>query len=284
MTVRVIDIETTGTDPTVDAIIEIASVDLLKDGTIANQRTALVRPPLPVPPEASAVHHLIDADLAFAPELDEVLDQFKGADAYVAHNANFERSFLERLLGDALWACTYKCALRIWPDLLSHSNQALRYRLGLVNPFNIDRHTLSPHRALSDAIVTAAVFNEIAKPATWPEIVRWSSEPSPAMEPTYQARQGANHHAACAPRRASPDRTLPKLQHCPSARFKNPVPSAIVDLGRLVCPGRHTPEIKCSHQPKQPTLSALTTATRGCRSGSLRVCRRRPSLRPASSA
>jgi hypothetical protein len=56
MTVRVIDIETTGTDPTVDAIIEIASVDLLKDGTIANQRTALVQPPLPVPPEASAVH------------------------------------------------------------------------------------------------------------------------------------------------------------------------------------------------------------------------------------
>ncbi len=178
MTVRVIDIETTGTDPTVDAIIEIASVDVLKDGTIANQRNALVRPPLAVPPEASAVHHLIDEDLAFAPELDEVLDQFKGADAYVAHNADFERSFLERRLGDALWACTYKCALRIWPDLLSHSNQALRYRLGLVNPFNVDRHTLSPHRALSDAIVTAAVFNEIAKHATWPEIVRWSSEPA----------------------------------------------------------------------------------------------------------
>ena len=130
MTVRVIDIETTGTDPTVDAVIEIASVDLLKDGTIANQRTALVRPPLRVPPEASAVHHLIDEDLAFAPELGEVLDQFRGADAYVAHNADFERSFLERLLGDALWACTYKCALRIWPDLLSHSNQALRYRFG----------------------------------------------------------------------------------------------------------------------------------------------------------
>jgi exodeoxyribonuclease X len=107
-----------------------------------------------------------------------VLDQFRGADAYVAHNAHFERSFLERRLGDALWVCTYKCSLRIWPDLLSHSNQALRYRLGLVNPFNIDRHTLSPHRALSDAIVTAAVFQEIAKYATWPELVQWSNEPA----------------------------------------------------------------------------------------------------------
>ena len=178
MTVRVIDIETTGIDPTVDAIIEIASVDLLKDGTITNQRSTLVRPPVPVPPESSAVHHLIDEDLAFAPQLDDVLDQFRGADAYVAHNADFERAFLEHLLGEALWACTYKSALRIWPDLLSHSNQALRYQMGFVSPFGIDRHTLSPHRALSDAIVTAGVFMEITKHATWPELVRWSNEPA----------------------------------------------------------------------------------------------------------
>jgi exodeoxyribonuclease X len=88
------------------------------------------------------------------------------------------RVILERRLRDALWVCTYKCSLRIWPDLLSHSNQARRYRLGLVNPFHIDRHTLSPHRALSDAIVTAAVFREIAKHAGWPELVQWPSEPA----------------------------------------------------------------------------------------------------------
>jgi exodeoxyribonuclease X len=178
MTIRIIDIETTGIDPASDVIVEIASVDLLRDGTITNQMSTLVRPGIPVPPESSAVHHLIDADLAEAPRLEEVLDQFRGADAYVAHNADFERSFLEELLGDALWACTYKCALRIWPDLLSHSNQALRYRLGFINPFGIDRHALSPHRALSDAIVTASLFGEIIKHATWPEIVRWSSEPA----------------------------------------------------------------------------------------------------------
>jgi exodeoxyribonuclease X len=154
MTIRVIDIETTGTDSTNHRIVEIASVDLLRDGTITNQMSTLARLGIPVPPESSALHHLIDADLADAPRLAKVLDQFKGADAYVAHNADFERSFLEELLGDALWACTYKCALRIWPDLLSHSNQALRYRLGFIKPFGIDRHTLSPRRALSDAIVT----------------------------------------------------------------------------------------------------------------------------------
>ena len=69
MVVRVIDVETTGTDPKIDAIIEIASVDVLKDGTIANRQSVLVRPPIPVPPESSAVHHLIDEDLAVAPPL-----------------------------------------------------------------------------------------------------------------------------------------------------------------------------------------------------------------------
>ena len=47
-----------------------------------------------------------------------------------------------------------------------------------MNPFGIDRHTLSPHRALSDAIVTAAVFMESTKHASWPELVQWSSEPA----------------------------------------------------------------------------------------------------------
>jgi len=51
MTLRIIDIETTGTDPATDAIVEIASVDLLKDGTIAHQHSTLVRPPIPEPPE-----------------------------------------------------------------------------------------------------------------------------------------------------------------------------------------------------------------------------------------
>jgi exodeoxyribonuclease X len=69
MVVRVIDIETTGTDPECDAVIEIASVDVLADGSITNRVSTLVRPGISVPPEASAVHHLIDEDLSGAPPL-----------------------------------------------------------------------------------------------------------------------------------------------------------------------------------------------------------------------
>ena len=59
-----------------------------------------------------------------------------------------------------------------------HGNQALRYHLGLVNPFGIDRATLVQHRALSDVIVTAAIFFEFTKHARWPELVQWSAEPT----------------------------------------------------------------------------------------------------------
>ena len=115
MVVRVIDIETTGTDPVADAVIEVASVDVLADGTITNRQSTLVRPGIPIPPEASAVHHLIDEDLADAPPLMNAIHLFRVADAYVAHNADFEQSFLGPRLGEATWVCTYKCALRIWP-------------------------------------------------------------------------------------------------------------------------------------------------------------------------
>ena len=81
-------------------------------------------------------------------------------------------------MGDVIWVCTYKCALRVWPDLPSHGNQALRYQFGLINPLGVDRAKLVPHRALSDAIVTAAVFFELTKHATWPQLVQWSYEPA----------------------------------------------------------------------------------------------------------
>jgi exodeoxyribonuclease X len=113
------------------------------------------------------------------PPFKDVVPMFQGAQAYVAHKAEFEQAFLgEHLGGEALWVCTWKCALRVWPDALSHSNQSLRYRLGLVNPFGIDRATLVAHRALSDAIVTAAVFVELTKRAKWSDLVHWSAEPA----------------------------------------------------------------------------------------------------------
>lgn len=177
MTIRVTDIETTGTDPEKDRIVEIASVDVTKDRLIANQKSHLVNPQMPIPPLSSAVHHLIDADVEGEPTFDMVLPEYLGATFYVAHNADFENSFIARH-GLKPWVCTYKCALRVWPDWEKHTNQYLRYRLGLIDPFGCERESIHPHRALSDVIVTAAIFVEILKLAKWSDMVKWSAEPA----------------------------------------------------------------------------------------------------------
>lgn len=181
MALRFIDTETTGMDPEKDAIVEIASCDLYPVGNGAHDVTRLVEhlvfPERAIPPEASAVHHLTDRDVAHAPRLVEIIDEFKCADAYVAHNAEFDRKFLEPHIGEQRWICTYKVALRIWPTAPGHGNQTLRYWLGLVEPFGRPRDAISAHRALSDVIVTAAVFVEMLKHATWRQMQEWSAEP-----------------------------------------------------------------------------------------------------------
>jgi exodeoxyribonuclease X len=178
--IRVIDIETTGIDPATSEIIEVASVDMVREGGITNAMDTLVRPGKPIPPGASAVHHLVDEDVKNAPLLADVIDRFKGADFYVAHNCEFEHSFFAAQgieLGP--WICTYKCALRVWPELDGHSNQELRYALGRATPFpGFDRSAISPHRAVFDVIVTAAILEELIKRARWSDLVQWSREPA----------------------------------------------------------------------------------------------------------
>src|ERR1700693_4476284 len=106
MIIRCLDSETTGLDATKDAIVEIASVDLRRDGSIVSTAETLVQPGIPVSPAASAIHHLIDADLKCAPALENVIQRFVGAEVYVAHNCSFERSFLDQHIGQAVWVCT----------------------------------------------------------------------------------------------------------------------------------------------------------------------------------
>jgi DNA polymerase III epsilon subunit-like protein len=93
MVVRVIDIETTGMDPATDAIIEIASVDLVKGGGITNARSTYVAPGRPIPPLASAVHYITDEDLRDAPPLSDALTMFTGADIYVRTTVPSSRAF-----------------------------------------------------------------------------------------------------------------------------------------------------------------------------------------------
>ncbi len=66
-----IDLETTGVDSEIDRIVEIAVVKLMPDGTRAGKVRRL-NPGMPIPPEASAIHGITDADVAGEPTFPQV--------------------------------------------------------------------------------------------------------------------------------------------------------------------------------------------------------------------
>lgn len=123
-------------------------------------------------PDNRAVHHIDPVLLRGLPLFDPA-EWRVGLDDVthlVAHNSSFEAQWLDWGLP---WVCTYKCALRAWPDAPSHSNQALKYLLG-----HEDHPGLyPPHRALPDARVTALTFARLLELYEIEQLVQWTLEP-----------------------------------------------------------------------------------------------------------
>lgn len=120
-----------------------------------DERSArFVNPGRPISAETMAVHHILDCQVAGAPLWKQIaatiLQPTGGVLALAAHRAAFEQRYCTpRLCGGAPWICTWKCALRVWPELPRFSNQMLRYQRmpeGLVHEIG-----LPAHRAMPDA-------------------------------------------------------------------------------------------------------------------------------------
>lgn len=193
---RVVDTETTGI-PTEDekhAVCEIGWCDLtLVDGAwaVGAPHSMLINPGRPIPPEARAIHHITDAEIAEAPSMGTGCRALmEGMDpatmCFVAQNADFDRQFFGG--GSVPWICTWKSALRVWPEAPSHSNQVLRYHLGV----DLDPElAMPPHRAGPDAYVSAWLLRELLDAGADPEdMIRWSSGPALLPKITFGKHKG----------------------------------------------------------------------------------------------
>ncbi|KMS62764.1 exonuclease [Sphingobium baderi LL03] len=177
--IRVIDFETTGTEPPEAEVCEVGICDLRLDQKEVLRPFTWLCGVKAMPPEVRAVHHISLAECegwdAFAP--DEMFNDTYGTpDAIAAHNAEFETKFFA---SPVPVICTYKAALRVWPDAPSHSNGALRYWLEDAGKIKPDHVLTQPaHRAGPDAYTTAhillALFND---GATGREMIAWTKEP-----------------------------------------------------------------------------------------------------------
>lgn len=181
--IRVIDLETAGSGP--HDVCEIGWQDVLQapDGVwrVGDERGArFVNPGRAISPDTMAVHHILDAQVADAPfwktVAPDILRPDGGVLALAAHRAAFEQRYCRpHLTGAADWICTWKCALRVWPELPRFSNQMLRYHRhpeGLVHELG-----LPAHRALPDAYVTAHHLRDLLNAASVEELLAWSREP-----------------------------------------------------------------------------------------------------------
>ena len=183
--IRVVDLETTGDSFTDGGVVEIGWQDLAQDadgGWALHGRleATLIRPEHPISAVTSAIHHIVDEDVADAPAwLDVAPDVLRmpGVLALAAHRAAFEQRWCKaRVRGMPRWICTYKCALRLWPDSPTHSNQGLRYWR---RPDGLDRATgLPAHRAGPDAYVTAHHLRDMLALASVERLLAWSAEPA----------------------------------------------------------------------------------------------------------
>lgn len=183
--VRVIDLETTGNAPPAHGVVEIGWQDVALG---ANGRwelygeggQRLVNPGRPIPPVTMAVHHIRDEDVAEAPWWHDVarpvLDPWPRRIALAAHRADFEQGFCTpALTRNADWICTWKCALRLWPDSPAFSNQILRYWR---QPDGLDHERgLPAHRAFPDAYVTAHHLRDMLNEASVAQLIEWSRTP-----------------------------------------------------------------------------------------------------------
>jgi len=159
-TIIVLDFETSGISPDYgDRAIEIGAV-MLKGGKIVDRFQSLMNPGLHISPFIESYTGITNQMVQEAPETAEVMQAFArfiGNIPLVAHNASFDRRFLNaefHRIGQQChqdFGCSMLAARRIYPDAPNHKLATLVHYKNL----NTDG---TFHRALADAEMTAHLW------------------------------------------------------------------------------------------------------------------------------
>ena len=155
--IAVVDLETTGYDPNRDLIIEIGAAIMRGPETIATF-TTLVDPIVPLSAEITKLTGISNEMLLGSPGPEAAVSElvaFIGDRDIVAHNADFDRAFVERVAGrHALrgsWIDSLEVVRMALPRLRSHrlADLAEAFGVGVSGP---------AHRALPDVEALCAIW------------------------------------------------------------------------------------------------------------------------------
>lgn len=157
----IIDIETTGGNNKTGRITEIAA--FLHDGhKLIDTFSTLINPGIPIPPFIKKLTGISNEMVADAPTFEEIaaeLDRFTANAIFVAHNVNFDYSFIKeefRRIGKDFkrkTLCTVRLSRLSFPGLESYSLGKITKQLNI--------KLENAHRAEADARATMTLFEKI---------------------------------------------------------------------------------------------------------------------------
>lgn len=184
------DTETTGIRMEKERIIELAAYDPIEERTFCQ----LIQPGIPIPAEATAIHHITNEMVATASPFEIVAREFLAFcpenTVLIAHNNDaFDKPFMEAEFKRSSVAFpsfafidTLKWARKYRNDLPRHTLQFLREVYGF--PAN------QAHRALDDVIVLHQVFTAMIDDLTMEQVIELLTKPQVLTRMPFGKHQG----------------------------------------------------------------------------------------------
>ncbi len=168
----IVDIETTGGFAAAHGITEI-SIHIFDGNKVVEKFETLINPCQPIPRYIQAMTGITDEMVSGAPQFEDIAEtvhHFLNDKVFVAHNVNFDYSFIKSHLTavgyeyNAKRLCTVRLSRKIFPGFPSYS-------LGkLCNLLDIEIE--NRHRAGGDAAATVKVFQKLLQHDTQQHIAK----------------------------------------------------------------------------------------------------------------
>ncbi len=181
----VFDIESTGTDPSSDYIIDLAVIRLEPDGS-RSAREFRFKPGKPIPPSATAIHGITDDDVRSAPafndRVDEVDHWFRDADLAGFNISRFDVPMLATEYQRAGRKFVLKGRRLVDAQRIFHIKEPRT--LSAAAKFYVGVEHTGAHGALADAEMTLRVLERQLEryddlPRAIAELSEWCFPPNP---------------------------------------------------------------------------------------------------------
>jgi len=167
----IFDLETTGTDPVSDRIVQIGLIRIELDGS-CRTFVSLIDPQRPIPPQATAIHGITNVDVAGKPTFREIVPELsvllEDADLAGYNSVRFDLPLLAEELHRAGRPLDMEGRRHLDAMVIFHQKEPRHLEAAL--RFYCDKELTKAHDALADASATLEVLD--AQLGRYPDLPR----------------------------------------------------------------------------------------------------------------